>query len=118
ETPVGSVLVVDDHASARRSVADILAHLGYDTVCCASAAEALALGQQRSFDCILTDLQMPGMNGLEFIRQLQQRNIDTPIVMITAHASIDTAVEAMRHGAFDYLEKPIRLAQLEDCIGR
>ena len=114
----GSVLIVDDHANARRSVADILGHVGCETVCCASAAEALTLCQQRSFDCILTDLQMPGMSGLEFIRQAEQRNIDSPIVMITAHASIDTAVEAMRHGALDYLEKPIRVNQLEEVIRR
>ena len=114
----GTILVVDDHASARRSVADILQHLGCDAICCASAVEALAICSERSFDCILTDLQMPGMSGLEFIRQLEQRHVDTPIVMITAHASIDTAVEAMRHGALDYLEKPIRIDQLEEVIVR
>ena len=114
----GSVLVVDDHANARRSLADALQALGCRATCRASAAEALELCAERSFDCIVTDLQMPGMGGLEFIRQLENRHCDTPVVMITAHASIDSAVEAMRHGALDYLEKPIRIDQLEQVIGR
>ena len=57
-------------------------------------------------DVVVTDLQMPGMNGLEFIREIERRRLDVQVLMITAHASVSSAVEAMRLGAFDYIEKP------------
>ena len=62
-------------------------------------AEALQVLERENFDCILTDLKMPGMNGVEFIIQIEQRRLGVEVVMVTAHASVATAVEAMRHGA-------------------
>jgi DNA-binding NtrC family response regulator len=70
------------------------------------------------FDVVITDLQMPGMNGIEFIQQMEQRKVDVQIVMVTAHASVSTAVEAMRHGAFDYIEKPFQADQIEHLVRR
>lgn len=113
-----SVLVVDDHASARESVADVLRHDGYDVDACASAIEALARMAERPVDIVVTDLQMPGMDGLEFIREIERRRLGAQVLMITAHASVATAVEAMRHGAFDYLEKPFDALKLEQSISR
>lgn len=107
------VLVVDDHAAARESVADVLRHGGYEVVCAASAAEALGRVEGESFHLMITDLQMPGMDGLELIRQVHARRVPIEIVMVTAHATIASAVEAMRFGAFDYLEKPFDVFQLE-----
>jgi DNA-binding NtrC family response regulator len=118
ETSVAQILVVDDHAQARESIADILRHAGHRVTCCASAREALGLLDTQTFDVILTDLQMPGMNGLEFIRQLEQRRIEAQVAMVTAYASVPTAVEAMRHGAFDYIEKPFDVEQLESLVDR
>lgn len=115
---IGRVLVVDDHAAARESVADVLRQSGYEVVCLASAVEALATLGKKSFDVVITDLQMPGMDGLEFIRQIEQRQFGGQILMITAHATIASAVEAMRHGAFDYLEKPFDVVQLEQLVGQ
>ncbi|NOY42875.1 MAG: sigma-54-dependent Fis family transcriptional regulator [Planctomycetes bacterium] len=114
----GRVLVVDDHAAARESVADVLRHSGYEVVCLASAVEALPVLEKSSFDVVITDLQMPGMDGLEFIRQIEQRQHGGQVLMITAHATISSAVEAMRHGAFDYLEKPFDVAQLEQLVSQ
>ena len=114
----GRVLVVDDHARARESMADILECAGHQVQCCSSAAEALRKLDATSFECIITDLRMPGMNGLEFIRELSKRHDDAQVVMVTAHASVTTAVDAMRHGAFDYIEKPFSADQLEDLVGR
>lgn len=114
----GRILVVDDHAAARESVADVLRHAGYDVECLASAVEALPILQQKSFDVVVTDLQMPGMDGLEFIRQMSQRRLREQVLMITAHATISSAVEAMRHGAFDYLEKPFDATRLEELVAR
>jgi DNA-binding NtrC family response regulator len=73
---------------------------------------------KQSFDVILTDLQMPGMNGLEFICELEKRRVPAQVAMLTAYASVQTAVEAMRHGAFDYIEKPFDVEQLETLVAR
>jgi len=128
ETPDGHrparVLVVDDHASARESVAFILKHAGCNVHCLGSAVEAARKLQDpgdrsdQAYDVIITDLQMPGMNGIELIQTLRHRGIDSQIVMVTAHASVSTAVEAMRHGAFDYIEKPFDADQLEMLVTR
>ena len=115
---VGRVLIVDDHARARQSMGDILSCAGHQVVCCASAVEALRRLEQTSFDVVITDLQMPGMNGLELIKALQQRGEEAQIVMVTAHASVSSAVEAMRHGAFDYIEKPFNADQIEQLVSR
>ncbi len=114
----GHVLVVDDHASARESMADVLRHAGHQVLCCGSAREALQQLDRFSADVIVTDLKMPGMNGIEFIRALAQRSIDAQIVMVTAHATVATAVDAMRLGAFDYIEKPFGADQLEQLVAR
>jgi len=116
--PTGRVLVVDDHARARESMADVLRHAGHQVQCCTCAAEALQLLKTARFDCIITDLKMPGMTGIEFIVQLRQRQCTTQIVMVTAHATVATAVEAMRHGAFDYIEKPFEADALERLVGQ
>ncbi len=114
----GRVLVVDDHARARESMSDILTHASHEVHCCASAVEALRLLDRQSFDVILTDLKMPGMNGLDFIRALDERECDAQVVMVTAHATVSSAVEAMRHGAYDYIEKPFDVDQLEQLVAR
>ncbi|MEQ8847913.1 sigma-54 dependent transcriptional regulator [Botrimarina sp.] len=114
----GRVLVVDDHASARESVADVLRCVGHQATACSSGAEALAALRGGQFDVVVTDLQMPGMSGLELIREIERRRFGVQVLMVTAHASVDTAVEAMRHGAFDYLEKPYDIDRLESSVGR
>ncbi len=114
----GRVLVVDDHLQARESMADVLRHAGYRVECCSSAPEALNRIEGVPFECIITDLMMPGMNGLEFIVQLEKRRYPAQVVMVTAHATVASAVEAMRHGAFDYIEKPFDVARLEELVGR
>jgi DNA-binding NtrC family response regulator len=112
------VLVVDDHVSARESIADVLRHAGYDVATCASAVEGLGLLGRRPVDVVVTDLQMPGMDGLEFIREIERLRLGVQVLMITAHASVTSAVEAMRHGAFDYLEKPFDALKLEQSVSQ
>jgi DNA-binding NtrC family response regulator len=114
----GRVLVVDDHLQARESMADVLRHAGHQVECLASAAEALKVLERESFDVVITDLQMPGMSGLEFIHQLERRPHGAQVLMVTAHASVASAVDAMRHGAFDYIEKPFDVEQLEQLVAR
>ncbi len=116
--PAGKILVVDDHAAARESMAEILSCARHQVRCCASAIAALRELERTNFDVIITDLRMPGMTGMEFIRALEQRRCDSQVVMVTAHASVAAAVEAMRHGAFDFIEKPFTADQLEELVGR
>lgn len=118
ENGQGRVLVVDDHARARESMTDILQHAGHDVRCCCSAVEALQSLEQWSPDVILTDLQMPGMNGIEFIRAMGERNVEAQTVMVTAHATVSAAVDAMRLGALDFIEKPFDVNQLEQLVAR
>jgi len=112
------VLVVDDHARARDAVADVLRQAQYHVAACASASEALVKLAGEKFDVVITDLQMPGMNGLEFICEIERRRLDVQVLMITAHASVSSAVEAMRHGAFDYIEKPFDAVALERSVAQ
>jgi len=112
------ILVVDDHPQARESMSDVLRQAGYSVHCCASAKAAVKLLEEDSFDLVITDLRMPGMSGLELIRHVQEHGVGVQVVMVTAHASVASAVEAMRHGAFDYIEKPFRADQLEQLAQR
>ncbi len=113
---IGRVLVVDDLPKVRESIADSLRSLGYEVLALPSAVTALTHLQRESFDVVLTDLQMPGMDGLEFIRRIEKAGHNVPVVMITAYAEVDSAVEAMRHGAFDYVKKPFSGEQLEQMV--
>ncbi|REJ67443.1 MAG: sigma-54-dependent Fis family transcriptional regulator, partial [Planctomycetota bacterium] len=116
--PGGRVLVVDDHEEARESIAEILRHSDHEVHCSPSAAEALRRLDDESYDVVLTDLNMPGMSGIELIRHLEKREHGAQIVMVTAYASVATAVEAMRRGAFDYIEKPFTAAKIEQLVAR
>jgi len=115
---VGRVLVVDDHDEARESIAEILRHAGHQVETSPSAAEALRKLEADSFDVVITDLNMPGMSGIEFIRHLEHRPHGAQILMVTAYASVTTAVEAMRRGAFDYIEKPFSAEEIENLVER
>ncbi len=112
------VLVVDDHLPARESIADALDQSGYHTHCCASGSQAVQWLKANDAEVMITDLQMPGMNGLELIQRARHLKPDLQVVMITAHGTISTAVEAMRLGAFDFIEKPFELPALERVIHR
>src|SRR5687767_16031054 len=101
-----TILVVDDEKSQREILEMILSGEGYDVTTASSGEAAIKFAKDRGFDLALTDLMMPGMDGLQLLHHLL--NIDSSIVVIllTAHGSIDSAKEALRRGAFDYLEKP------------
>ncbi|MBX7169201.1 MAG: sigma-54 dependent transcriptional regulator [Pirellulales bacterium] len=116
--PAPRVLVVDDHAPARESMCDILRQAGHEVDAAVGASQALARMKTESYDVVLTDLQMPGMSGLEFLRQIRQRDHGPQVILVTGYASVSTAVEAMRDGAFDYIEKPFDAEQLEGLVAR
>jgi DNA-binding NtrC family response regulator len=114
----GRVLVVDDNGRARQSMADVLKAAGHEVFTCSSGSEALLLLDKAPVDVIITDLQMPGMTGLELIRTLEARKFDGQVAMVTAFATVEAAVDAMRHGAFDFIEKPFDAEQLESLVAR
>ena len=78
-----------------------------------SADEALKALNENAFDLVFTDLRMPGMDGIELVRKISELHTGMPTVLVTAHGSIDSAVEAMRHGAFDFLMKPFTPESIE-----
>lgn len=100
------VLVVDDEINLRRVLCAQLSQAGWETGQAGSGEEALERVRQEDPDLVLTDLRMPGMDGLELLARLRRDFPEVPVVMLTAFGSIDTAVEAMKRGAFDFLTKP------------
>ena len=107
------VLVVDDEVAMRESLNDWLKEDGYDVGLAAGGEEALDMAAKHPWDVILLDLKMPGMDGLQTLKRLKEVRPDAEVLMMTAYASIDTAVEAMKDGAFDYLVKPFDPDELE-----
>lgn len=109
EVKAGRILVVDDEVISRDNLALALARQGHETVAAGSGAEALTLLQGGDFDMVLTDLMMEGMDGLALLRAIKERHPDIEVVVITGYPTVDTAVDAMRAGAYDYLAKPYRI---------
>lgn len=101
-----SILVVDDEESVRDSLYNWFIDDGYEVECAENAKEALLLLESREFDIILADIKMPGMDGMEMQRRIKSLNKDSIIIIMTAFASVDTAVQALKEGAFDYITKP------------
>src|SRR5438067_1672571 len=112
------VLVVDDDESLRRVTQVQLEQAGCETMVAAYGAEALALLQTSAQDLVITDLKMPGMSGLDLLRRIRSEYPDTVVVMITAFGAVDTAVEAMKAGAYDYITKPVHADELELVVRR
>jgi DNA-binding response OmpR family regulator len=108
----GKILVVDDEETMRRSVADILSLEGYQVQSVDRGKAALAALQAESYDLMLLDLKMPGMDGVEVMRNAARIAPDTKIILLTAHGSLQSAIEALRHEAHDYLLKPVTPQEL------
>lgn len=106
------VLIIDDIEANRQALADTLHYVGYETDMAKSGPEGIEMFQKNRYDAVLCDIKMPQMDGLEVLERLQDINSDIPVIMITAHGAIDTAVEAIKKGAYDYLEKPPDLNRL------
>ena len=112
------LLIVDDEAPQVQALIDVLAREGYSTSGCANAEQALERLARESFDLLLTDLQMPGMDGIELIRHALAADPDLVAVLMTGHGSIATAVEGMKSGASDYVLKPFRLDAIRPVLRR
>ncbi|MFT5284034.1 MAG: DNA-binding NtrC family response regulator [Planctomycetota bacterium] len=112
------ILIVDDDSLSREFLTETVRSLGLSAVAVPSADEALKSLGEHSYDLVFTDLRMPGMDGIELIRKISENHAGTPTVLVTAHGSIDSAVEAMRHGAHDFLMKPFSPESIEIVIER
>ncbi len=110
----GRILVVEDEEKLRRVIQLHLESAGFELDGASSAEQALA--QSATANLIITDLRLPGMDGLQFIQQLQARGVQAAILVITAHGSVETAVEAMKRGAADFLQKPFSLDHLTTVV--
>lgn len=110
------VLVVDDDEQLRIALFSTLKHLSHDCILAQNAKEALTLLKKESFDLILSDLKMPKTDGIELLKQVKQNNINTPFVIMTAFGTIETAVLAIKLGAFDFIVKPFSKETIEKII--
>ncbi len=109
---MSSILIIDDEKSIRRSLSEILSYEKYHTETAENAVEALKLIEDKEFDAILCDIKMPEMDGIEALPKMLELKPDTPVIMLSGHGNIDTAVEAIKLGAFDFIEKPVDLNRL------
>src|SRR5581483_5803516 len=109
---VSKVLLIEDDASAAQALQRVLAAEGYRVACEARGDTGLAGAQQEEFDVVITDLRLPGLNGLELVRQLHSAKPRLPIILMTAHGTTETAIEATKLGAYDYLVKPFEMEEL------
>jgi two-component system, NtrC family, response regulator len=113
-----SILLIDDDDSLRRVTEFSLAEAGYKVQAAASGEEGLRLFAKDLFDAVITDITMPGMNGMEVLSRLRERDASLPVIMITAYGTIESAVQAMKQGAFDYITKPFNRDELRITLDR
>jgi len=107
------ILIVDDEAAMRESLKDWLMEDGYEVNSAESGEVAVKMAAERNWDIVLLDLKMPGMDGIETLKRIKEINPDAEVLMMTAYAAVDTAVQAMKEGAFDYLVKPFDPDEVE-----
>jgi DNA-binding NtrC family response regulator len=109
---MANILIIDDEKSIRKTLSEILSYEGYKVDEAADGAEGFKMFKEKQYDAILCDIKMPKMDGLEFLEKAKETNPDVPIVMVSGHGNIDTAVEAVKKGAYDYISKPPDLNRL------
>jgi two-component system nitrogen regulation response regulator NtrX len=109
---MAKILIIDDERSIRNTMKDILEFEKHKVSLAENGRAGLDVALSNSFDLIFSDIKMPEMDGIEFLEQLKSKDVDTPVVMISGHGSIETAVECIKKGAFDFIEKPVDLNRL------
>ena len=112
------ILVVDDEESMREGCVQTLAEEGYKVLTAENGNRGLNMAKQESFDLVILDLRMPGLQGLDVLKRLRDDDPDIIVIVITGYATIDSAVEAMRRGAYDFLPKPFSPEALVEIVNR
>src|SRR5437016_11863489 len=113
-----TVLIVDDEASARDLCVEILGGMGLKTETAESGARALALLESGHIDIVLSDVRLPGMDGIELLKIIRQKYPPTDVVIMTGYGTIQASVEAIKLGAYDYLTKPFKMDQFKQVFQR
>jgi len=109
---MAKILVIDDEASIRETLKEILEYEGHQVQVAEEGEEGLMMYKKVKYDAVLCDIKMPTMDGLEVLEKLQEHAHDIPVIMISGHGNIDTAVESIKKGAYDFIEKPLDLNRL------
>lgn len=112
------VLLVDDDPSVVRSLSRVLRARGYLTTIATNGQEAVHLVTQVDFDAILTDIAMPGMDGITLLREIRTHDLHVPVILVTGEPAVDTAVQALEYGALNYLTKPVPIDALERALDK
>ena len=115
---MASLLIVDDEKNIRRSLVTFFESIGYSVASAENGREAAAMLAGHSFDLVLTDFRMAEMNGLELIGEVRRRQPECLIILMTAYATVENAVSAMKAGAYDYVTKPFSLEQIQHIVER
>lgn len=118
EKRAARILVVDDDPVTVDLLKEVLSKEGYDVLTALDGEQAITLGMDQSFDLVITDVRMGNKDGMEVLRSFKKYSPDTTVIMITAFGAIDTAIEAIREGAFDYLSKPFKLEEIKITVRR
>ena len=112
------ILFADDESTLQELMSMELPRMGHEVTVCPDGLTAVAALEKNGYDCVLVDLDMPGMNGIDVIARAKELSPDTEAIVLTGKSSLTTAVAALRHGAFDYLTKPCKLVELESLLNR
>jgi len=110
------ILVVDDEENAREGLSKILTKEGYKVETAANGKEAVDTIKLHSFDLVITDMRMPLMDGFELLREIKKMDDNIGVIMITAYGEVESYLEAMNMGAFEYINKPVRVNELKRVI--
>src|SRR5581483_9873552 len=117
-SPMIDLLIVDDDLELRETLVTRFARQNFAVQSAGNGEEALGLAQRRTFDVAIFDMMMPGMTGLELLEKFKASHPECEVILLTGQGSIESAVEAMKLGAFDYLQKPFALKDLEDVAAK
>ncbi len=109
---MANILIIDDEKAIRKTLSEILSYEGYKIEEASDGEEGLKKFSEKTYDVVLCDIKMPKLDGIEFLEKSREVNADVPVIMISGHGNIDTAVEAVKKGAFDYISKPPDLNRL------
>jgi two-component system nitrogen regulation response regulator NtrX len=109
---MSNILIVDDEKAIRKTLSEILSYEGYKIDEAGDGEEGIRKFRDKEYDVILCDIKMPKMDGIEFLEKAKELNPDIPVIMISGHGTIETAVEAVKKGAYDYISKPPDLNRL------
>ena len=115
---VGNILVVDDEENIRSVLKDFLENLGYSVDTAVSGEDALQKFIPGKFNSVISDLVMPNMDGMELLKQIRQKDTTVVFLMITGHPSLESAIEAIKQGAYDYITKPFKFDDIEIKLER